>query len=231
MPASPHRLKIIWIHGVVANAAGFGVLSGLIVLASEVATWKTIPDEATYGLFFLLELGCLVLLGYTQQRIMQFGGLFAPYWIAASLGGFVSGYLIALFVGGVCFIVLGGLLGWDSAAAIAAFVGIFTFGAGFGGMQTAGFSLSRNQRLIWMIGNGLTPFAMAITVPIVGITLHVQSVPLIGTLIGGTYGLMTATFLLWLLPTTAQIQEDEERAALIAAGERRYDIEVSRLRK
>lgn len=105
--------------------------------------------------------------------------------------------------------------GSDVLIFLAGIVSVFTGGATLGLVQTALYRRSWAAHLAWMGANGGALF------PMLFLTFFIEgSIPLggstHGTLLGGIYGIVTATCLVWLLPRTPEAAEENQRAALIA---------------
>jgi hypothetical protein len=193
------RLAVIWLHWVVANAAGGGVLGSVAYLFA----WYALANKSARGseiaTFLFIEMGLIVLIAYVQQLILCGGGLQVRYWIVGSIGGIVAGIFTGTSLGAFCVLMLEVLLGGGYFRPLPNIVGTLTFGLTVGAVQSRCLRKHGWQSGWWVLASGLGSITAIFTTGYIGVGTRNPGGIVIGIAGWGVYGLITATCLVGLL--------------------------------
>ena len=208
-----HRGQV-FVHWVVANAAGGGAVAAMLELIDLGISQLILPNAGGGLLAMVIGFLLLLVVLYAQELILRAGGLPSPSWVVASIGGIFFGGVAAIFMA-----IMLGAAGIFSGSIVlillAEIVSVFTGGATLGLVQSTLYRRSWIAHLAWIGANGGVLFPMLFLTFLIDGLIPVGG-PTHGTLLGGLYGIVTATCLVWLLPRTQEAAEANQRAALIA---------------
>ena len=190
-----------FIHWLVANAAGGGVLGGFFELVAMNVKSGALPHDSASPMWFVLVILGSVAVLYSQQLVLRAGGIPSPFWIVASIAGVLLGGMAGTSM--FLFVILAAALSNSDALAIIAIVlSVFTSGAVVGLLQTAGYDRPWRGRLPWVVVNGIVMFPLLFINELAAAPLLGFNPSTYGTILGGIYGLITGGCLVWLLPKT-----------------------------
>jgi len=206
-------LRLFWLHWILANATAVGAVHAMAALVATVEAQHR--GQVDLGTVIFLWIATLMLVGYSQQVLLQRWWLDMGFWFAIMplnfLCGFVGLALGGIFVGILVVIheamspgppplvmnlVMNGCLG-------------MCFGVGFGILQTAYLCTTWRQTATWLLASG-AGFMLGFGTELVlweSVLEHsrqfstVGASSLLGTFGGALYGVITGGALIYLLQT------------------------------
>ena len=208
--AQPHRLKILWVHWVLANAASVGTYACAMAIITNYTADENEVHPVLNIASTLVVLGGIWVMGFAQQVILHSAGIQARFWGLLLYPGILVGCVLAM-VGMFLVYILMRPFGSILNEFVAFVLVSGSFGIGIGSMQSIGTSWRVPQQCAWSLTSGLGMIAVGgMFILLESWLLSVNASRSAGhaalayTLAGGVYGAVTGIALINLLPNEQQ---------------------------
>lgn len=191
----------LFVHWLVAHMAAAGGFTALF------AGLDSVVDPPLYLQLLCLGLGLLavLLLFKAQELILRQAHLPAPYWVLQSVGAVLLGGLGGLLAYGCLYLINDLVLPFETRLLLSIPILLLVLlapGMLFGWFQGSGVFPSRREHLAWTFLHGLILLPVIIVAGIIEAIFDIRSSLTIGAVLGLSYGVLTGSCLLWLVPTT-----------------------------